>query len=303
MSFLKPVSEPVMRFSSTDASAPKINYNTRTAGDVKAVLKACLVTGYGAKASAGWTAVNETATVIEFVSPSAAMSDYRLGIDDTSAASTTWYYQYQDVPTNPVGGSPAKGYDTSYFNLTHGDNGWTLLVTPRGLMFVELVYSKAVSAIVCRLTYFGMLKLNTASIGINACYFNVGAGGATTFLKDWIIGAATATHIKINSIAATFLHFGSLAQAVPSNQSQVLASGVDISSPLYIATNQRVFVAQQPGLLLSIPSDASIVGGVSELTLDDRPLLGLYIADINFTPSEVVKRSQRVMLRLDSWEF
>lgn len=66
MSFLNPVSEPVKRFKSTDAGAPQINYNARVSGDVKTVLKACLVTGYGAKASAGWSIVNEVDHVAEF---------------------------------------------------------------------------------------------------------------------------------------------------------------------------------------------------------------------------------------------
>ena len=143
MSFLNPVSEPVLRFSSTDASAPQINYNARTAGDIKAVLKACLVTGYGAKASAGWSIVNEINHVAEFVSPSAAMSDYRLGVDDSTTIKTTWYYQYQDARTNPNYNEPTKSF--SYVDKTHASNGWQMLVTERGIVFIELVQNSVVN--------------------------------------------------------------------------------------------------------------------------------------------------------------
>ena len=44
---------PVTVYRSTDAGAPLL---TNSNGSLIAVLKACLVDGYGSKASAGWTA-------------------------------------------------------------------------------------------------------------------------------------------------------------------------------------------------------------------------------------------------------
>jgi len=52
MSLLTPVQYAAKLYSHNDAGAPQI---ASAAGAIKAILKACLVTGYGSKASAGWT--------------------------------------------------------------------------------------------------------------------------------------------------------------------------------------------------------------------------------------------------------
>lgn len=56
MSLLEPVQVPVSVYRSTDASAPILD---KTAGCVANIIKACLVTGYGATAGAGWTMTHE----------------------------------------------------------------------------------------------------------------------------------------------------------------------------------------------------------------------------------------------------
>lgn len=52
MSLLTPVKVPVKVYRSSDASAPLLDKN---ANCITTILKACLVTGYGAKEGAGWT--------------------------------------------------------------------------------------------------------------------------------------------------------------------------------------------------------------------------------------------------------
>lgn len=51
MSILTPIKQAVKIFSSTDKEAPQLN---RQANELQVILKACLVTGYGDKQSAGW---------------------------------------------------------------------------------------------------------------------------------------------------------------------------------------------------------------------------------------------------------
>lgn len=126
MSFLNPVNEPVLRFSSTDTDAPQIDYNSRTSSDIKTVLKACLVTGYGTTASAGWSITNETTNDAEFVSPSAAMSSYRIGVTGGSYR-TDWYYMHNNVKKTPASGAVLQ--EVSSIDKTHPSNGWELLVT------------------------------------------------------------------------------------------------------------------------------------------------------------------------------
>ena len=58
MSLSNPVKYPVKHYSHLDAGAPQI---ADADGAIKTILKACLVTGYGTKASAGWTALFDDA--------------------------------------------------------------------------------------------------------------------------------------------------------------------------------------------------------------------------------------------------
>lgn len=56
MSLRNPVKYPVKYYSWQDAQAPQLS---DADGVIKTILKACLVTGYGSKAGAGWTALFE----------------------------------------------------------------------------------------------------------------------------------------------------------------------------------------------------------------------------------------------------
>lgn len=56
MSLKNPVKYPVKYYSWQDAQAPQL---TDIDGAIKTILKACLVTGYGSKQGAGWTALFE----------------------------------------------------------------------------------------------------------------------------------------------------------------------------------------------------------------------------------------------------
>lgn len=58
MSLRNPVKYPVKYYSWQDAQAPQLS---NADGVIKTILKACLVTGYGSKQGAGWTALFEDA--------------------------------------------------------------------------------------------------------------------------------------------------------------------------------------------------------------------------------------------------
>lgn len=70
---------PVTVYRSTDASAPVLN---GTAGKGYALLKACLVTGYGAKAAAGWAEAFSDVNKGAFRAPSGKRHYFR--VDDTN---------------------------------------------------------------------------------------------------------------------------------------------------------------------------------------------------------------------------
>ena len=300
MSFLNPVNEPVLRFKSTDAGAPQINCNARVAGDVKTVLKACLVTGYGDKASAGWSIVNEVNHVAEFVSPAVAMSDYRLGIDDTSASSTTWYYQYQDVRINPVSNALSKNFG-GYIDKNHASNGWQLLVTQRGLYFLEICKHSGGDALVARMTYWGMIKSALVNnVGENIAWFAAGWGAPNIDPKRVFFDFNVAAHTRLSGI-------GSLKSASPvvellrNGQSRVYGEqSIDITAELYLVASNKLAGSQQ-GLLLKEVAVLSDLYGVRDEMVNNRPVLYMCLSrEVVF--SDIKNWSTAALIYLDYWE-
>lgn len=301
MSFLNPVSEPVKRFSSTDAGAPQINYNARVAGDVKTVLKACLVTGYGAKASAGWSIVNEVDHVAEFVSPTAAMSDYRLGIDDTSASSMTWYYQYQDARTNPTGNVIAKNF--SFASLSSADNGWQLLVTERGIAFIEIIVSSAGSKQGARITYWGQVKSAVAnSTDKNIAFWCLGYQSPKNAPQDFFrVDATDTTHYNVDGFSALKIDASNIT-IFRGFTKQYGVSAVDLVSKWYLISGASL-VAEQPGILLADIAELSRLYGIIDTTLDSRPMLKVCLTVPHPNLSVINDVSRAALLPLDYWEF
>ena len=303
MSFLNPVSEPVLRFKSTDAGAPQINYNSRAAGDVKAVLKACLVTGYGATASAGWSIVNEVGHVAEFVSPSAAMSDYRLGIDDTSTSSTTWYYQYQNARVNPSYNAPVKAFTN--IDKAHASNGWQLIVTDRGIIFLELVYSTQVSKLSARITYFCQVKSGLVdTIGANIMFFNTGHNSAITEPRYLYYPAYP--HMRLGSQDSPQL-VSSNAWSTKSSEYQTGVSSIDVASALYITnvtSDVSVMVGEVVGILSQVVNNTTDMYGANDVNISDRPALSV-CAGISYASnaSKMYSYGRTFLVYLDYWEY
>ena len=301
MSFLNPVNEPVQRFSSKDADAPQINYAARTAGDVKTVLKACLVTGYGAKAGAGWSIVNEVGHVAEFVSPSAAMSDYRLGIDDSSAANTTWYYQYQDARTNPRNNATPKSMREIVQG--HANSEWELLVTALGLYFLEHAQHSAVQAVSSRLTYIGATKsalLDTA--GVNIAFYNI---GHTSAINE-PVGFYNNSYGAFFAVGAYRNMYPIDSTPLRQNQGDILygVSAIILTSPVYLtsATNDLV-VAQLSGLLTQINNTSEQAYGKNEVLINARPALQISLGYDTSSAKSARSRARTVLIYLDYWEY
>ena len=303
MSFLNPVNEPVLRFKSTDAGAPQINYNSRTAGDVKAVLKACLVTGYGAVAGAGWSIVNEVDHVCEFVSPSVAMSDYRLGIDDSLADKTAFYYMYQDARTNPTGShfQNTLARNLSNIDKTSNFNTWQLLTTDRGFLLIEsLLYTKT-QKVYARVTYFGQLKGVSNQGGQNISFMVV---GGTSYQEP---------HVAFSNDSKPYRHFLlggvssiNLTSAVSLAFSETgginYPSGICIRSNIYLFSGKQLLGAH-PALLMTMPSEFSAITGLEDTTVSGRNLLDIPIALLTDYVSHINNSVRVISVFTDYWEF
>lgn len=307
MSFLNPVSEPVKRFSSTDAGAPQINYNSRVAGDVKTVLKACLVVGYGDKASAGWSIANEVDHVAEFVSPSAAMSDYRLGIDDTSASSTTWYYQYQGLRTNPDGNALSK--TDNMIDKTSVLNGWDLLVTDLGLYLIFNIKNIYTNSVASTIMYFGATKsaVNTVDSKNIAWWLlgwgNSGVGGrpSSFFASNPNSNSQTVRlgDIAINGHQA--IGIDAIKNNTPATSNAI--GNIDVLSHWYFSSDSQI-VAQQPGVLLRAINQTNTEPKNIASTIDGRAVLGVWAARSASNISLLLTNSRVVLyLYTDYWGY
>lgn len=300
MSFLNPVNEPVLRFKSTDAGAPQINYNARVSGDVKTVLKACLVTGYGATASAGWSIVNEIDHVCEFISPSAAMSDYRIGIDDSTATKTDWYYQYQDARVNPSYNAPIKAF--SNIDKTSGENGWQLLVTERGILFIELTQHTVVSKLSARITYLGAVKSAlTSNIGKNIMFFNIGQD-ATTPIPYSFYSANIYTHVQLSDNSNARLSAAG-STALEAAEYALDIGVVDLVSPIYLASAlKNMVIAELPPMLSKTVNKTADLYGISEQVLGDRNVLSV-CAGASGSFIQTTSRARTFLIKTDYWEY
>lgn len=301
MSFLNPVNEPVLRFKSTDAGAPQINYNARVAGDVKAVLKACLVTGYGAVTSAGWSIVNEVGSVAEFVSPSAAMSDYRLGIDDTSTAKTDWYHQYQNLKTTLTNSNPTKSFTSA--NKTHASNGWQLLVTERGIVFIEILQHSAVEKQSTRITYWGQAKSGLVTEkSNNIVFFNIGHNAAISF-PYYFYSAATYVYVDIGDYKQAYMS-PAASGALQVTDALLGLSAVDLVGAIYITSDTKnLLIGELPALLSKVVNNGADIYGVNEGLLSSRNMLTVTAGFSNSSIDLSNSRARVFMIPTDYWEY
>jgi hypothetical protein len=302
MSFLNPVNEPVLRFSSTDAGAPQINYNARAAGDVKAVLKACLVTGYGTKASAGWTATSDAANVVEFISPNMDMADYKIGIDD-GATTSTWYYYYQGDRVNPQNNTASK--TMANINKSSSQNGWQLIVSARGMYLIEIITLTSVSKTAARLTFFGNIKSGMIdNSGINIGFWSVGVGAPIgTFINMFdLVNSYNICHYKLNT--RTALEFG--ASNINYHATSLSTNGSlfsnEMLSELFLTWNYQ-FAAQQPGMLLKTPASTDAIYGIYDSVVNSRPALSVCVGYAHSTALQTSYQSKPVVIYLDYWGY
>lgn len=303
MSFLNPVNEPVKRFKSTDAGAPQINYAARTAGDVKAVLKACLVTGYGATASAGWSVVNEADHVAEFVSPINAMSDYRIGIDDANIEKTAWYYNYLDVRTNPNGSvfQNTIARDIPSINKASIKNGWQLLVTARGFLLVEIIAHSKTQDSYCRILYFGQLKAAISDVGENMAFMVFGGTEYTNPYLNFNNDSKSIRHTKIGSRSSfSFESAVSSVYQLPTGISHT--SDFNIRSAIYLFAGHE-FIGTYPPLLLTEPKALKSTLGATDAIANNRPVLDMSVTLMTDSLGFVDINYRVISSFLDYWEY
>ena len=305
MSFLNPVNVTVLRFSSTDADAPQIDYATRTAGDVKAVIKACLVDGYGTTASAGWSVVNEVGHVAEFVSPSVAMSDYRLGIDDSSGSITNWYFDDAGTVVEPTYAKITKDMGRYKDNISPL-NGWQLLVTQKGFFFIEKMEFPNTGAVRGRMTYYGQLKsalIPTPDSASNIALWCVGLAAPmedpTTFFRE----TAKYGYFRVGNYSALSMRAPNISMMNVNGEGRDSdVSAITFYSKVMLAKNSNL-IAEQPGFMLADTDNSNQPIIVADTTVNGRPCLYVFLARDLKSANSIIPYGTASVIFLDQWEF
>ena len=300
MSFLNPVSEPVLRFSSTDSDAPQLNYADRTAGDIKTVLKACLVTGYGDKAGAGWQIENEEDYTAEFVSPAIAMSDYKLQIND-ERNSTHWHYIYNDKLVTPNKNQVDKSI--SYTDKTNSANGWQLLVASKGFYFIETVLHRIFKTVVmARITYFGQVKSalqqDTAA---NIAFWCVGAGSPNPDPREFFKTPEDA-HYRLADYTRFFYASTFLPLIASQSAPRSTISATNIYSPFYLVY-RGALVAEQPGVLFQCANTVDGLYGSYDSNIQNRPVLYVGVNSDSYYNNQLESSTISICIYLDHWSY
>lgn len=133
MSFLTPERVPVEVYKWDDVDAPMLD---KTAGCVATIFKACLITGYGSKSSAGWTMPFEdnTAGIKVFRPALNARTDFylRLTADNGSSIVPQIYTDMTDANTGNLRLQCSTAFTYGGLN---GANKWLMIASPYGVWF------------------------------------------------------------------------------------------------------------------------------------------------------------------------
>ena len=132
MSLKQPVRYPVKYYSHLDTGAPQL---ANIDGNIKTIIKACLVTGYGTKEGAGWTALFDDAFRIVLRRPLRTGNPVDIKIENgVIGGSTKHRIIGQDNPTGLD-----DTVELAAVNLVASDsqaiNKWHLVVTDFGFLF------------------------------------------------------------------------------------------------------------------------------------------------------------------------
>lgn len=254
MSLLLSVRYPAKLYSHTDADAPKL---TDADGAIKTILKACLVTGYGAKASAGWTMLFDDATRIVLRLPESQLH----GFPDIKIENGAGKYRVvsQDNPTavddaTELASVPLLSRDR------YLKNEWFLVATDVGFVFYYRAGQDDTSDVSTKgvLLYCAPLQPidNSAAspIFVVSKYdtVNISNGKAGSFLS---------------SIVHSSFRFVNLRTGQELSQKQALVisdKNIDIAGNFFLKSQQ---------MMVLISSTSHVDSIVSKKTLADREFL------------------------------
>lgn len=276
MSYQNPITLTPKIYQSSDKDAPQINHQK---GDIKSIFKACLVTGYGNKASAGFALDNETDTTCDFVSPNLMMSKF--GIEEGNGQTTKLYYYQKNTKIQPFSINTMS-------NSAVKDMQWTMLACELGIYFVIHGTNRYIpdwdNAFVY---YIGCIKTAINDQNQNMTVFEHG-------------GLATSSLVFYRSA-----HVGNYTSYEPLSNVCELAKGnnagffISMTSDLFWRNN-GVLIGKQPALLHQV--GINLPKSPSKTIYEGKEVLYFH-QTTGSRDYEMRQRSYGVMIQTDNWEF
>lgn len=179
---LLPEKMPVKVYTSQDKNAPLLD---KSPNCMATIFKACLITGYGDKAGAGWTMPFEDSQkgIKVFRPPISAEQDFYLRVsqDDGKKMLAQVYTSMTDINTGEL-----KLQLDNVFNYakTNNTGKWVMIVSPRGFWFLTEQYFDGFATISNSGSYFycgDSCKANNGNKLI--CLMHTGGYDANLFLE------------------------------------------------------------------------------------------------------------------------
>lgn len=232
-----------------------------------------------------------------FVSPSAAMSDFKLQVDDSSTSTTTFNY----INAAAAAALITSNKKTSSYTETGVDTGWHLLVSDSGIVFVEIVYHKSAKIPIGRLTYYGVIK-SALAINTGNSFMAWAAGwGATLARATYLFrdGYYTSRPMFLSDYNRhEFMTANQTILASESSKTNQL-SVIDMWSEVFI-TDKKFVMAKLPALLFGAVADDAFT--VKEADINGRTALQFYLCEDATSASMVLTHGFNVAIYTDYWE-
>lgn len=242
-------------FQSTDAGAPILTAN---AGSLNAVLKACLINGYGSKPSAGWELVFENLTnhqlVVRSINPESDQCCYSFNDANTRHTVMNGFETWDSVNSmgvNPFNSSADQNILKRSEALINNSLPWYVISDDKSCWV--LVFCEAPNYIISNFfgDYIGFnhLKKHSAILGTGSVYegsvvgkaaFNSGYVGISPNQNTVVLGAGV--------VGRSFGGSSSFGNSFSSNVS--LAEGdLKIFEPVKVFENKNRLAGLLPGYL------------------------------------------------------
>lgn len=241
-------------YSSDDVGAPAL---TGEVGSLTAVLDACLVTGYGAKAAAGWSKPFVGTNIAVFRQGAGSQSYFQIkddGVDGTNGAKSGQVYVFDTMSDATTGTNKTPStYTTSHYHqipksttLDSTSRGWKIYASNKACYVLTKTGISTADAY--QVSFFGDYNMINPTHG-KAAIICAGNASAVVGNSSSDMGIFTPIYIGTNANSAHLLHDGvspskngglSFDNANIATSIGTYRNGAMVFSPVMVRTNEAL---------------------------------------------------------------